>query len=263
MGIGGFLQTLIALTQIRNDRVRLRRHWRYVCGGAVAVALYPLAFYSSMRISGVTAGTLLTISSAPLFSALIERVADKKRLTIRWRIGAMLGVIGTAMLCAGKSTAQWHAASTAIHTADIAGMLLALAAGATYAAYSWTSHRLMRCGIASNAAMGATFGIGGLLLMPVLAITGAELLASMTNAAVGLYMIFVPMFIGYVLFGKGLASLDASTATTLSLFEPIVAAVLAVAVVGERLSMLGWSGALLVIACLFVLSTGKQASQTA
>ncbi|MFJ5899531.1 EamA family transporter [Streptomyces sp. NPDC093064] len=70
--------------------------------------------------------------------------------------------------------------------------------------------------------------------------TGAPLLSSWSDTAVGAYMALVPMFIGYVLFGWGLAHVPASTATTLSLLEPAVAAVLAVLVVGERLPLLGW-----------------------
>jgi DME family drug/metabolite transporter len=68
-------------------------------------------------------------------------------------------------------------------------------------------------------------------------------------------MALVPMFAGYVLFGWGLAHVPASTATTLSLLEPAVAAVLAVLVVGERLPATGWMGIVLVIACLAVLTT--------
>ncbi|MGA5895834.1 hypothetical protein [Streptomyces venetus] len=49
--------------------------------------------------------------------------------------------------------------------------------------------------------------------------------------------------------------MPASTAITLSLLEPAVAAVLAVLVVGERLPATGWTGIALVIACLAVLTT--------
>jgi drug/metabolite transporter, DME family len=62
------------------------------------------------------------------------------------------------------------------------------------------------------------------------------------------------MFVGYTLFGWGLAHASASTATTLSLLEPAVAAVLAVLVVGERLSVLGWVGVVLIFGCLAVLA---------
>ncbi|NYE44785.1 DMT family transporter [Streptomyces fulvorobeus] len=60
------------------------------------------------------------------------------------------------------------------------------------------------------------------------------------------------MFLGYGLFGWGLAHVPASTATTLSLREPTVAAVLAVLVRGERLPLLRWAGIALVVGCLTV-----------
>jgi DME family drug/metabolite transporter len=107
--------------------------------------------------------------------------------------------------------------------------------------------------------MGAVFGLGGLLLMPVLAMTGRPLLESWTNFTVGAYMALVPMFAGYVLFGWGLARVRASTATGLSLMETVVAAVLAVVVVGERLPALGWLGVAMVLGSLFVLTPREPA----
>ncbi len=67
-------------------------------------------------------------------------------------------------------------------------------------------------------------------------------------------MALVPMFLGYLLFGLGLARVPASTATTITLAEPAVAAGLAVLVVGERLGGLGWLGLALVGVTLSVLA---------
>jgi DME family drug/metabolite transporter len=72
-------------------------------------------------------------------------------------------------------------------------------------------------------------------------------------------MALVPMFVGYVLFGWGLARVRASTATGLSLMETVVAAVLAVVVVGERLPALGWLGVVMVLGSLFVLTPREPA----
>jgi len=135
-----------------------------------------------------------------------------------------------------------------------AGIALGLLAGLTYSLYSWAAHRMINTGVPARAVMGTVFGFGGLLLMPVLAATGAPLLGSWQSLAVGGYMALVPMFAGYVLFGWGLARVQASTATTLSLAETVVAAVLAVVVVGERLPALGWAGAGLILGSLFVLT---------
>ena len=114
------------------------------------------------------------------------------------------------------------------------GAILGLIGGLTYALYSWSARKMMLQGTRSSVAMGATFGLGGLLLMPVLVVSGAPFLASWTNAAVGVYMAAVPMFLGYVSFGYGLARVQASMATVLTLLEPVVAAVLA-AQIGNRL----------------------------
>ena len=169
-----------------------------------AVAIYPLAFYASMRLAGVTVGTVISIGSAPLLSALIEYRLDGLRLTKQWASGALIGLIGMALLCPAKSGGHGEADHA------IVGMLLGLLAGFTYALYSRSARRLMQQKIAPRAAMGATFGAGGILLMPVLLFTGAPLLTAWNNAAVGIYMALVPMFIGYLCYGYGLARIPAS-----------------------------------------------------
>lgn len=247
MGVGGILQALIALRGIARHRATLRHHWRMLLTGALAVAVYPLAFYASMHLAGVTVGTVISIGSAPLLSALIEYGLDGQRLTRRWMTGAAAGVAGMVLLCLAESA---HSSSTAQQSEVITGIALGLLAGLTYALYSWAARHLMQRGIPSRTAMGATFGFGGIMLMPVLFATGAPLLASWNNAAVGIYMALVPMFIGYLCYGYGLARIPASMATTITLLEPAVAAVLAVVIVGERLPALGWVGIGLIVACL-------------
>ena len=247
MGVGGMLQALIALRGIARHRATLRHHWRMLLTGALAVAVYPLAFYASMHLAGVTVGTVISIGSAPLLSALIEYGLDGQRLTRRWMTGAAAGVAGMVLLCLAESA---HSSSTAQQSEVITGIALGLLGGLTYALYSWAARHLMQRGIPSRTAMGATFGFGGIMLMPVLFATGAPLLASWNNVAVGIYMALVPMFIGYLCYGYGLARIPASMATTITLLEPAVAAVLAVVIVGERLPALGWVGIGLIVACL-------------
>ncbi|WP_165838056.1 DMT family transporter [Pseudarthrobacter sp. AG30] len=257
MGVGGLLQALYAARHIASRPAGLFRRWRLVLLGAAAVAVYPLAFYSSMHLSGVAVGTVVSIGSAPIAAALIERAADRNPLRRRWIAGAMLGVGGAALLSfAGHGPAGPAATDSWTTTAGVA---LGLLAGSTYALYSWAAHRLIGDGVTPRAAMGTVFGLGGLFLMPVLALTGGPLLASWSTVGVGAYMAVVPMFAGYLLFGWGLARVGASTATGISLLETVVAAVLAVFVVGERLPALGWLGAAAVLASLFILAPRTRA----
>ena len=244
MGIGGLLQALLAFSSIRACRAGLGRNRRNLVLGALAVAIYPLAFYASMRLAGVAVGTVISLGSAPLLSALIENRLEGRRLTLRWATGAAIGLAGIGLLSTGEG------AHVATGGDIVAGALLGLVAGGTYALYSWTARRMMNAGIPSRAAMGSTFGLGGILLMPVLAATGAPFLDSTVNFSVGAYMALVPMFLGYVAFGQGLSRVPASVATTITLFEPVVAAILAVIVVGERLPAMSWLGVALIVICL-------------
>lgn len=247
MGGGGFLQALLAKRQIIKHFAQIKKAWGFWLVGALAVAIYPLAFYGSMRLAGITIGTVLTIGSAPLFSALIEYVFDKHALNLRWLIGAILGVVGMVLL----AFAEGHSDTG---NQGLIGIVLGLVAGLTYALYSWTARKMMLTGIVPKAAMGATFGLGAVFLLPVLFWTGSPLVASANNLLVGLYMALVPMFIGYLAFGYGLARVKASTAITITLFEPVVAALLAVWIVGERLGVQGWIGIVLILLCLVCIT---------
>lgn len=252
LGVGGLLQAAVGARSLLTNVPLLARRRGLVLVGAAAVAVYPLAFYSSMHTAGVAVGSVVSLASAPLASGVLERVVDRRPLSRWWVLAAVLGVLGSALLCLSSVAGATGPAADGSGPADgavagpgaggsmVLGVVLGLVAGVSYAVYSWASRRLMVDGVPRAAAMGAVFGGGGLLLVPVLAVTGAPLLAAAQNIAVGAYMALVPMFLGYLLFGYGLSRIPASTATTVTLTEPAVAAVLAVLVVGERLTALGW-----------------------
>jgi drug/metabolite transporter, DME family len=249
LGIGGVLQALIAIPALRASRGQLRANLPLTGLGAVAVAIYPLAFYSSMHLAGVALGTVVSLASAPLASGVLEWFAQRTPLSRWWMLAAGLGVTGSTLLCLSKMT---HDPGDVGST--LAGIGLGLVAGAAYATYSWCAQRLMSRGISRAASMGAVFGAGGALLVPVLLLTGAPLIASSQAFAVAAYMALIPMFLGYLLFGYGLARVTASTATTITLSEPAIAAILAVAIVGERLSTVGWTGLGIIAVALAVLA---------
>ncbi|MGY1760470.1 DMT family transporter [Geodermatophilus sp. SYSU D00779] len=253
MGVGGLLQAAAALRVIRAHRAGLAAQWPTLAVSAGAVAVYPLAFYTSMRLAGVAVGTVVSIGSAPMAAALIERVVDRRPLSRRWALGATVGVLGVLALAIARAGEE-EAATGAPGAQPVLGIALGLLAGLTYALYSWGAARAMRRGLPSRPVMGAVFGLGGVLLLPVLLLTGAPILASWPDFAAVAYLALVPMFVGYVLFGRGLAAVPASTATSLTLLEPAVAAVIAVLVLHERLPALGWVGMGVLLASLVVLT---------
>ncbi len=137
------------------------------------------------------------------------------------------------------------------------GIALGAVAGLTYALYSWAAKRMIDQGMHAKASMGLIFGLGSLLLLPTLWITGSNLFEENINLYVVGYMMLIPMFLGYVLFGYGLKTVPASKAITLTLFEPLVAAVFAILLVGEQLAPIGWIGMVLISICLALLTKAK------
>ena len=259
MGVGGLLLALVAARPIARHKTALLSNRLLVLAAAVNVAIYPLAFYSSMKLSVVAVGNVISIGLAPIAAALIEWTFDKQSLNRKWLISIAFGITGVVCLATAKPASSFE--STATSWDNTVGIILGLVAAFTYAMYSWIARRLIDRGIASRAAMGSMFGLGALLLMPVLLVTGAPLLASVNNFSVGLYMAVVPMFFAYLLFGRGLAVVRASLATTITLLEPVVAALLAVTIVGEKLSVSGWIGIGLISACLLI-ATFKRAPKS-
>ncbi|MBS9838213.1 EamA family transporter [Vibrio alginolyticus] len=251
MGIGGFMQACLSAKSLKRDFRKVVHKKKTLLVSVIALATYPLAFYSSMRFAGVAIGTVISISTAPFFSALLECLFSRNQtITKRWMMSFAIGVTGITLLLASESSAN----SLFDHDMKHWGVLLGLLAGLTYAIYSWGVKAMIDHGIESQTAMGSVFGIGGVLLLPTLFITGDNLFASSTNTTVMLYMALIPMGLGYVAFGVGLRFVTASGASILTLFEPVIAAALAVAIVGEEISFIGWVGITLTLVCLFFQS---------
>lgn len=258
MGGGGLLQALIARKNIINQLSYIQSNMGLLAFGVVSVFIYPLAFYSSMHLAGITIGTVVSIGTAPLFTALLERFFDNKKLSTAWFVSFVLGITGVILLTLGESHSSMTSEKITGNGQGL-GIFLGAVAGFTYALYSWAAKKFIDRGIDAKASMGLMFGFAALLLLPTLLVTGSNLFDERINLYVVGYMMLIPMFLGYVLFGFGLKTVPASKAITLTLFEPLVAAILAIALVGEKLAIIGWIGMILIFLCLVLLSKKDEA----
>ena len=249
MGIGGVLLVVTAQKKLFIDYKLMLEQPRILILGAASVAIYPLAFYTSMRFSGVAIGTVVSIATAPFFAAILEHLISKKHISQQWILSFVIGAIGIALLTLGRD--QSNNTAYSINQQSL-GILLGCIAGLTYAGYSWAARRLIESGVHSKSSMSGLFGCSALLLLPSLWFTGYNLFSSSTNALVSLYMAIIPMFLGYLLFGFGLNYIDASKATLITLIEPLVATILAVFIIGEKFKVIGWIGVALVSLCLLM-----------
>lgn len=236
VGGGGLLLALPALGGSRRGALRLWRN-RWGSSAGLMTAVYQLAFFAAVERAGVALATLVTIGSGPVLVGLLSLVLLGERPTRGWWLATAVSVGGLVLLSLDGADRP---------NADILGLGLALAAGLGYAAYTVAAKRLLNDGAAPAEVMAAVFGLGGLLMLPVLLISGIGWLASVDGALVALWLGLATTTIAYVLFGRGLRVLPAGPAATLVLAEPLVATLLGVVVLGEQLGPAGWVGALAV-----------------
>lgn len=238
--LGGLLLALIA-------RARPEGPWPAYVVGALAVAGYQASFFAAVDRAGVALGTLVAIGSGPVFTGLVALVASGERPVPRWYPATGLAVVGCGLLLAPGGDSEL----------DAVGLLLALGAGLSYAVYTVAAKAVLDRGVPGPTVM-ATFFLGGaILLLPTLALADTDGLLSGRGIAMELWLGVATTAASYVLFSAGLARLRSSTVATLSLTEPLTAALLGVLVLGERPGAIAALGAAVLLSGLVVISTDR------
>ena len=136
------------------------------------------------------------------------------------------------------------------------GIVLALGAGLAYATYGVASKSLLAVQ-PPDIAMAVVFCSAALFLSPLLIRGDISWLAQPRGTAVILHLGLVATALAYALFARGLRAIPVASAVTLSLAEPLTAAVLGVALLGEALSGAALFGIGFLLSGLVLLSTGR------
>jgi DME family drug/metabolite transporter len=238
IAIGAVALWVITRTVPRLDRLRSR--WSMVLIGAAGVAVYQPGFFTGTDRLGVALGTIVALGSGPVFAGLIEW-STGTRPSGRWVVSTGVAIIGGGLLVfAGDAGASF----------SIVGLAGSLVAGLGYASYAVATKRLILGGLGSTEASAWQFSLGALATAPLLAFEPLGWLRSGGGVVLALHLGVVCTGVAYLLYGWGLRTMATSTATTLTLAEPVTASFLALVVLGERLRWFGWVGAALVMAAL-------------
>ncbi|MCE1174582.1 MAG: EamA family transporter, partial [Propionibacteriales bacterium] len=235
-GIAWLRMTVAAVIFWAVARPRLRGRtwpeWRVVIGYGIALALMNWSIY--MSFARIPLGLAVTIEFlGPLTLALI----GSRRL--RDYLWVALAAIGVALLGVFPATVDWI------------GVVFALVAGAAWAGYIVLGRRTGRVwegitGSSVGSLVGATvFAVPGILL------GGADLLSPrvlLFGALVGLLSSVIP----YGLEMVALRSIPAGVFGILMSIEPAVAALAALVVLGEQLSVIE----MVAMVCVVIASIG-------
>jgi DME family drug/metabolite transporter len=247
IALGGLLLLAFAVStagrrlDIRRLLAASRRARAALVLAAVAVGGYQLCFFTAVRMTGVAIGTVVAIGSAPVFTGALSRLTGGPRLDVRWMAATAAAAAGCVVLVTGGQAGGVGAGGV-----GAGGVGLALAAGCCYAIYAVAASRLIRAGNSETAVMGLLFGGAAVLLAPVLAAGSPGWLLTARGLALIAYLGVVTTALAYLFYGRGLRTVSAPVAVTLGLAEPVVAAILGLVVLGERLTITDFVGLALV-----------------
>jgi DME family drug/metabolite transporter len=218
----------------------LRQPVVWIMGAAVAG--YQAFFFIGVQETGVATGTLVALGMAPLIAGGLGWLLREGSPGWTWALATAVALVGLALLTTGRQAVPL-------------GVLAALLAAVSYAGYTVLGARLARDGQDSSAVLTAAFVLGAGLTAPLL--MGAGWVAGPEGLLLAFWLGLMATSVAYLLFGLGLPVLQPGHIATLTLLEPVGATLLGVVVLGERLSVSGWMGCMLILAALAVLGLGE------
>ncbi|MGQ0602932.1 MAG: DMT family transporter [Anaerolineales bacterium] len=210
------------------------------------MAWYQFSYFAALQWLPVSVAIIITICSAPVMVAVLAAVFLGERFTARLALALAVAITGTVLLSGLTPETIGQ------RTNEITGMLFALGSGFGYAVLILCSRALAgRYHPLHPIAIG--FGVGAALLLPFALATGLTLNFSWSGWGMLLYLGLVPTAFAYGLFLNGLRHTSATTASILTLAEPLTSPVLAALLFGERLAPLAWLGAALLLGAMGLL----------
>jgi DME family drug/metabolite transporter len=243
---------LAAYAAIRYGTTGLRKLIRMpiVWVMALAVLAYQISFFIGATRIGVAMGTLGALATAPFFAGVLGWIVGTGKPSAIWVVSTVMGVIGLALIT-GVSEVR-----------DNLGFFAVFISGVMYAVFTVFGVRLTRTHDVTGAeVLGAAFGIGALISLPIVLFTSAWINSALLVGFV-LYIGLATTALGYILFGNGLTHLSPGTVSTLTLAEPVLATLMGVFILGEVMNLRGWIGCAVIIGALALLGIVESRTPT-
>ncbi|MGA4799696.1 DMT family transporter [Streptomyces lavendulocolor] len=253
--VGG-LVLLLGVLVVRRRRVARtvesgRRRALRVLGTGTGLALFQSAYFAAVEATGLAVGTVVTLGAGPVLIALGARLTMGERLGRGGAVAVVGALAGLVVLVLGGG-------GVAVRPAGVA---LAVLSAAGYAGITLLTRWLGRGGGGGDALATSTwaFAVGAVGLLPMAASEGLVPHTAELAKVVGLlvYVAAVPTALAYALYFAGAAVVRAATVSVIMLLEPVSAAVIAVTVLGERLTGATVLGTLLLLTAVVGLAAAE------
>ncbi|MEH0421726.1 DMT family transporter [Streptomyces sp. B21-083] len=214
------------------------------------LAVFQTAYFASVQATGLAVATVVTLGAGPVLIALGARLTLGERLGAGGTVAVAGALAGLTVLVLGSDGAQVRPS----------GVVWALVSAAGYAAMTLLTRWWGRDGGTDAFATSVrVFGVTTLCLLPL---GLAEGLLPHTGdglqfAGLLVYIAAVPTALAYGLYFAGAAVVRSATVSVVMLLEPVSAAVLAVTLLGERLTAATVVGTLMMLGAVAGLAVAE------
>jgi drug/metabolite transporter (DMT)-like permease len=231
-GQGGLLLVLLLLVGAPG---LLRIEWRdlplLMLLGLIFFTIFPVTFNASLRLIEASRGALV-LATIPIWSALLARLARSERLVSRQVVGVFLSLGGVGLALAERGLGG-HGGFGAIAGDGL--MLVTALCGAAYGVLA------QRAFVRYSALTVTTYAmvLGTLLLLPAALAEGLTEVPTRLDLQTAALVVFLGIFGGALAFFLWTFALRRLTPTQVAVYinlNPLVATVLAAALLAERLT---------------------------
>src|SRR5258706_1843562 len=199
------------------------------------LAISHAAYFASIRYTGVTIATLLTLCIAPLVVTCLSVLLKIETLTRRIVISLICALAGSVLLVGVHLP-------DASHRDLLLGTVFALISAVGYASMI-VGGRFLAADYHPLQVTTVTVSAGTVVLVLINLVSGIVAVHTTQGWLLVLYLGLVPTALAYWLFQKGLRSGAATAASIIGVLDPLGAALLARSRFGETLAAPGIAGA--------------------
>ncbi|GHC47786.1 DMT family transporter [Streptomyces cinnamoneus] len=235
----------------RRRRPKGRRVARVLITG-VGFTVFQAAYFAAVDGTGIAVATVVTLGAAPVIVALGGRLLMGERLGAGGRLAVAGALAGLAVLVLGGDGAG---------AVRPVGVAMGLLSAAGYAVMTLSTRLLGGADGSSDPFMTTltSFAVSTVGLLPLALAEGLWPRAHELGRTLWLmgYLVTVPTALAYVLFFAGLAAVRAMTVTVITLLEPVTAAAVAVALLGERLTAATAAGTAVLLGAVAALACAE------
>lgn len=214
--------------------------------GTISFALFNVCYFKSMELNKSLGTAAILLYTAPIFVMLFSAFLFKEKITPIKILCLLLAIVGCILVSGGGKI-------------TFLGLIFGLGSGLGYSLYSIFS----KYALESNNFFTAIFYafVFSFLSLVKFCDWSGVVNAINTDPKVIIYFLGISFFttvLPYILYTCGLRIVPAGEASVIACIEPIVAAVLGLIVYSQTISLLSFSGIVLVLLAVVILSKNKK-----